>query len=73
MHRLVYYAFDDGLYTLLFPDKTDIHAKHAKKTEFQLAFSFWGECGYKNWEAPVPIIRFTEKAYCINVIHYDNE
>jgi len=40
------YAIADGLYNLLFPDKTGIHAstKHAK-TEFQLAFSFWDECG----------------------------
>ncbi|HBE44103.1 MAG TPA: hypothetical protein DDW17_01285 [Deltaproteobacteria bacterium] len=41
------YAIADGLYNLLFPDKTDIQAsvKEAKKTEFQLAFSFWDECG----------------------------
>jgi hypothetical protein len=37
----------DGLYTLLFSNKTGIHAsaREVKKTEFQLAFSFWDECG----------------------------
>jgi hypothetical protein len=40
------YAIADGLYNLLFPDKTGIHgATRAKKPEFQLSFSFWEECG----------------------------
>jgi len=41
------YAIADGLYNLLFSDKTGIHAlaKEAKKTEFQLTLSFWDECG----------------------------
>ncbi len=38
------YAIADGLYNLLFPDKTGIHdALRAKKPEFQLRFSFWEE------------------------------
>ncbi len=38
------YAIADGLYNLLFPDKTGIHdAPGAKKPEFQLRFSFWEE------------------------------
>jgi len=37
------YAIADGLYNLLFPDKTGIHeAIKAKKPDFQLQFSFWG-------------------------------
>ena len=40
------YAITDGLYNLLFPDKTGINvAPQAKKPEFQLSFSFWEECG----------------------------
>jgi hypothetical protein len=40
------YAIADGLYNLLFPDKTGIHAvTRAKKPEFQLCFSFWEESG----------------------------
>lgn len=40
------YAIADGLYNLLFPDKTGItEAPRAKKPEFQLSFSFWEECG----------------------------
>ena len=38
------YAIADGLYNLLFPDKTGIHdALRTKKPEFQLRFSFWEE------------------------------
>jgi hypothetical protein len=38
------YAIADGLYNLLFPDKTGIHdALRSKKPEFQLRFSFWEE------------------------------
>jgi hypothetical protein len=40
------YAIADGLYNLLFPDKTGLHeVKKAKKPEFQLCFSFWEESG----------------------------
>lgn len=41
------YAMADGLYNLLFPDKTGINGKVAKvnKPDFQLTFSFWDECG----------------------------
>jgi len=40
------YAIADGLYNLLFPDKTGIkETLRAKKPEFQLYFSFWEECG----------------------------
>jgi hypothetical protein len=40
------YAIADGLYNLLFPDKTGIkEAPKAKKPEFQLSFSFWEDCG----------------------------
>jgi hypothetical protein len=40
------YAIADGLYNLLFPDKTGIReTPRAKKPEFQLSFSFWEECG----------------------------
>ncbi len=41
------YAIADGLYTLLFPDKTGIYGtiRTARKSEFQLTFSFWDECG----------------------------
>ena len=40
------YAIADGLYNLLFPDKTGIReSPKAKKPEFQLSFSFWAECG----------------------------
>ena len=40
------YAIADGLYNLLFPDKTGINmiAKR-KRPEFQLCFSFWEEAG----------------------------
>jgi len=38
------YAIADGLYNLLFPDKTGIHnGLRTKKPEFQLRFSFWEE------------------------------
>jgi hypothetical protein len=38
------YAIADGLYNLLFPDKTGINeAIKAKKPEFQLRFIFWEE------------------------------
>ncbi len=40
------YAIADGLYNLLFPDKTGItETAKAKKPEFQLCFDFWDECG----------------------------
>lgn len=40
------YAIADGLYNLLFPDKTGISdALRSKKPEFQLCFSFWDESG----------------------------
>ena len=40
------YAIADGLYNLLFADKTGINgAAGKKKPEFQLAFSFWEESG----------------------------
>jgi hypothetical protein len=40
------YAIADGLYNLLFPDKTGIQeVAKAKKPDFQLRFSFWGETG----------------------------
>jgi len=40
------YAIADGLYNLLFADKTGVdNALKAKKPEFQLSFSFWEECG----------------------------
>jgi hypothetical protein len=40
------YAIADGLYNLLFPDKTGIkEPAKGKKPEFQLSFSFWEECG----------------------------
>ena len=40
------YAIADGLYNLLFPDKTGIkETAKAKKPEFQLSFGFWEECG----------------------------
>ncbi len=40
------YAIADGLYNLLFPDKTGINqATAAKKPDFQLCFSFWDETG----------------------------
>jgi hypothetical protein len=41
------YAMADGLYNLLFPDKTGINktVPKAKRPEFQLTFSFWDECG----------------------------
>jgi len=38
------YAIADGLYNLLFPDKTGIRdALRIKIPEFQLRFSFWDE------------------------------
>lgn len=40
------YAIADGLYNLLFPDKTGIHTlRKAPKPEFQLCFAFWEEAG----------------------------
>ena len=37
------YAIADGLYNLLFADKTGVNkVLKAKKTEFQLSFGFWG-------------------------------
>jgi hypothetical protein len=40
------YAIADGLYNLLFPDKTGIHHnQRADKPEFQLNFPFWDETG----------------------------
>jgi hypothetical protein len=40
------YAIADGLYNLLFPDKTGINEVHkAKRPDFQLRFSFWSETG----------------------------
>jgi len=40
------YAIADGLYNLLFPDKTGINGgARTKKPEFQLCFSFWEESG----------------------------
>ena len=40
------YAIADGLYNLLFPDKTGINAlARATRPEFQLCFSFWEETG----------------------------
>lgn len=40
------YAIADGLYNLLFPDKTGIkETPRTKKPEFQLSFRFWEECG----------------------------
>jgi hypothetical protein len=42
------YAIADGLYNLLFGDKTDIsETAKAKKPEFQLCFSFWEQKGQK--------------------------
>jgi hypothetical protein len=35
------YAIADGLYNLLFPDKTGLKAKRDKTEDFQLCFSFW--------------------------------
>ena len=40
------YAIADGLYNLLFPDKTGVNTvARAKKPEFQPCFSFWEESG----------------------------
>jgi len=40
------YAIADGLYNLLFPDKTGINKlAKTKKPDFQLCFSFWDESG----------------------------
>jgi hypothetical protein len=40
------YAIADGLYNLLFPDKTGIKMSPKTKTpDFQLCFSFWDEAG----------------------------
>ena len=40
------YAVADGLYNLLFPDKTGInHIPRKEKPEFQLSFPFWEEAG----------------------------
>jgi len=35
------YAIADGLYNLLFPDKTGLKVKRNKTEDFQLCFSFW--------------------------------
>ena len=35
------YAIADGLYNLLFPDKTGLKTKRDKTEDFQLCFSFW--------------------------------
>ena len=35
------YAIADGLYNLLFPDKTGLRIKRDKSEDFQLCFSFW--------------------------------
>jgi len=40
------YAIADGLYNLLFPDKTGINMiRKSKKPDFQFCFSFWDEAG----------------------------
>jgi hypothetical protein len=40
------YAIADGLYNLLFPDKTGITGvQKAKRPDFQFSFSFWVEGG----------------------------
>ena len=40
------YAIADGLYNLLFPDKTGIKENpKTRKPTFQLSFGFWDECG----------------------------
>jgi hypothetical protein len=40
------YEIADGLYNLLFPDKTGLNeAIKAKKPDFPLRFSFWGGNG----------------------------
>jgi hypothetical protein len=40
------YAGADGLYNLLFPDKTGIKGvQKAKRPDFHFSFSFWEECG----------------------------
>lgn len=40
------YAIADGLYNLLFPDRTGIsHIRREKKPDFQLCFDFWDEAG----------------------------
>jgi hypothetical protein len=40
------YAVADGLYNLLFPDKTGIdHIPRKEKPDFQLSFPFWQEAG----------------------------
>jgi hypothetical protein len=40
------YAIADGIYTLLFPDRTGIHhIQRTEKPEFQLSFPFWEETG----------------------------
>ena len=40
------YAIADGLYNLLFPDKTGIKGvPKAERPDFQFSFSFWEECG----------------------------
>jgi hypothetical protein len=48
------YAIADGLYNLLFPDKTGLNeAIRAKNPDFQLQFSFWGGNGQiKSLETP---------------------
>ena len=35
------YAIADGLYNLLFPDKTGLNLTKDKTQDFQLCFSFW--------------------------------
>ncbi len=35
------YAIADGLYNLLFPDKTGLKTKRGDTKDFQLSFNFW--------------------------------
>jgi hypothetical protein len=40
------YAIADGLYNLLFPEKTGIKGiQETKRPDFQFSLSFWEECG----------------------------
>ena len=44
------YAIADGLYNLLFADKTGVNnVLKGKKPGFQLCFDFWEESAQKNW------------------------
>ena len=48
------YAIADGLYNLLFADKTGVNnVLKAKRQDFQLCFDFWEESGQKSGETPV--------------------